>query len=218
MNRDRSFRFSVFSFPAAIPRLILVKEPFGHELIGETRDDAAGEAFDKVAKMLGLGFPGGPIIDRLAKEGDPNFLHVPRSFLKDFDFSFSGIKTYMLYWLRDQGLLRQDGNPPVLEPVLAANLCASFQAAVVDVLAAKVVKAVKHFGVRDVAVAGGVSANSSLHARLEEQARRGTLRLFIPKFDYCTDNGAMIAQLGWMKLRAGMASDLTLSPSANLSL
>lgn len=201
-------------------QLILIREPFHHEVIGETRDDAAGEAFDKVAKMMDLGFPGGPIIDRLAKNGDAEFLRVPRSYPSGapFDFSFSGIKTFMLYWLRDHGHRPKEGSRPVLDEKLAADLCASFQAAVVDVLAGRVMKAVEKYRVRDVAVAGGVSANSALRDRLAGHAAKGKIRLFIPRFDYCTDNGAMIAQLGWMKLRAGISSDLTLTAAADLSL
>src|SRR5579862_763525 len=141
-------------------QLVLVHEPLNHELLGSTVDDAAGEAFDKVGKMLGLGFPGGPVIDRLAAAGDPEYVKFPRSFLDDsgFDFSFSGIKTSMLYWLRDRKLLghSNDITKPVIEPKMLADLCASFQKSVVDVLTNKMLLAVKRFGVRDIAIAGGV--------------------------------------------------------------
>src|ERR1041385_1582215 len=124
-------------------QLVLVKEPFQHELLGETLDDAAGEAYDKVAKMLGLGFPGGPIIDKLAREGNPEFIKFPRSFLdKDgFEFSFSGIKTSVLYWLRNRNLLAANSTPSILDPKLLADICASFQASVVEVLVSKTARA-----------------------------------------------------------------------------
>ena len=201
-------------------QLMLIREPFKHELLGETCDDAAGEAFDKVAKMMGLGFPGGPRIDALAREGNPAFVQFPRSFPtgSGFDFSFSGVKTSMLYWLRDHGYPYIDGVASTIEPKVAADLCASFQAAVVDVLVSRILKAAQHYHVRDVAVAGGVSANSGLRDRLTAAALKGRIRLFVPQFDYCTDNAAMIAMLGWMKLRAGIHSDLTLTATATLPL
>ena len=201
-------------------QLVLVKKQFQHELLGETLDDAAGEAYDKVAKMLGLGFPGGPAIDKLAETGNPQFVKFPRSYLDEgsFNFSFSGIKTSVLYWLRDRNLLAPDDVKPAIDHHLLADLCASFQAAVTDVLVEKVFRAVERFGVHDVAIAGGVSANSELRRRLTTLSKQRNFRLYIPKFEYCTDNGAMIAMLGWMKLREGMRSDFTLNAVANLSL
>jgi N6-L-threonylcarbamoyladenine synthase len=205
-------------------QLVRVTEPLKHELLGETLDDAAGEAFDKVGKMLGLGFPGGPAIDALAKKGNPEFVKFPRSYLENFEFSFSGIKTSVLYWLRDKKLLSPTTypaaliSPSALEPQLLADLCASFQAAVIDVLAAKVLTAVKKFNIKDVAVAGGVSANSALRNRLQQLAAENNLRLSIPKLEYCTDNGAMIAHLGWMKLERGIRSTIELDAEANLAL
>ena len=200
-------------------QLVLVKELFNHKLLGETLDDAAGEAFDKVAKMLGLGFPGGPIIDKLAKKGNPDFVKFPRSFLDEesFAFSFSGIKTSVLYWLRDLGMLPVNGNSPLTTNQLT-NLCASFQAAIVDVLIEKVMRAVRKFRVKGVAIAGGVSANSELRMRIQELAQQQGLKLYIPKFEYCTDNGAMIAMVGLFKLKAGITSDFELNAVANLSL
>jgi N6-L-threonylcarbamoyladenine synthase len=201
-------------------QLILLKDQFEHQLLGGTRDDAAGEAFDKGAKMLGLGFPGGPMIDKIAASGNPKFVDFPRSYLNSegFDFSFSGVKTSLLYWLRDHGHLHAEGVSDGLAANLAADLCASYQAAVVDVLVEKTLRAVGRFGVENVAVAGGVSANSSLRERLKHQSSFKGFKLFIPKFEYCTDNGAMIAFLGWMKLQAGHRSDLALSPEANASV
>ena len=201
-------------------QIVLVREPFRHELLGETLDDAAGEAYDKVAKMLGLGFPGGPMIDKLAREGDPGFVRFPRSFLDDgsFDFSFSGIKTSVLYWLRDHDLLKSTGQVSTFNAQLLSNLCASFQAAVVDVLVGKTLQAISKHGVNDVAIAGGVAANSELRRRMQELSTSRGFRLFIPKMEFCTDNGAMIAMTGYMRLKSGASSSLGLNAVANLSL
>lgn len=199
-------------------QLVLVRKQFEHRLLGETLDDAAGEAYDKVAKMLGLGFPGGPIIDRLAKEGNPAFVQFPRSYLSDdgFEFSFSGIKTSVLYWLRDHKLY---GNgTPSIEKTLLSDLCASFQAAVIDVLVEKTLRAVKRFRVRHVCLAGGVSANSELRSRMKQAGEGHGFRVFYPRLEYCTDNGAMVAYLGWLKLKEGITSSIELSAVANLSL
>jgi N6-L-threonylcarbamoyladenine synthase len=200
-------------------QLVVVRRPLEYVLLGETRDDAAGEAYDKVAKLLGLGFPGGPLIDALAAEGNPEFVRFPRSFLggESDDFSFSGIKTSVLYWLRARGIHPGDLPGPKLTQKETADLCASFQAAVVEVLVEKTVQAVKRLGVRNVALAGGVSANSELRRRMAARSTEAGFRLFIPELQYCTDNGAMIALLGWMKLTAGIRSDVSLTPIPNLS-
>jgi len=200
-------------------QLALVTAPLIQELLGETLDDAAGEAYDKVGKMLGLGFPGGPVIDRLASGGGPQAIPFPRSLLGSGgdDFSFSGVKTAVLYWLRDRGASPGEGRSALSEETLR-NLCASFQAAVVDVLVAKTFRAARRLGVHDVAVAGGVSANTSLRSRMEEAAEREGMRLFVPRFEFCTDNAAMIAEVGWMKLQQGIRSAHDLHAVANLSL
>jgi N6-L-threonylcarbamoyladenine synthase len=200
-------------------QLLLVRKPFDHELLGETLDDAAGEAYDKVGKMLGLGFPGGPVIDRRAKTGDPAFIRFPRSFgdAASSTFSFSGVKTAVLYYLRDHGLLDPATGTARAPEKLIDDLCASFQAAVVDVLVEKTIQAAAATGVAHVAVAGGVSANSELRRRMAERASRAGLSLHVPKFEYCTDNGAMIAMAGSMRLAAGAVSDyaLTAFPSGS---
>jgi N6-L-threonylcarbamoyladenine synthase len=200
-------------------QLVHVKEPLHHRLLGETLDDAAGEAYDKVGKMLGLGFPGGPRIDKLAKNGNPKFVRFPRTYLDEgsFDFSFSGIKTAVLYWLRDHGYSPSNNGNGLEEPLLA-DLCASFQAAVMDVLVEKTIRAAEYLGVKHVAVAGGVSANSELRLRLQHASKKNGFRLYIPDFQYCTDNGAMIAMLGWLKLQSGIRSDYTLNAVASLTL
>ncbi len=192
--------------------LVHVTAPFEHRVLGQTRDDAAGEAFDKVAKMLGLGYPGGPKIDAAGKIGNPKAIRFPRTWLDrdGFDFSFSGIKTAVLYHVRDNGL------PATPEGM--NDLCASFQDAVVDVLVEKTINAAHTTGVKDVTVAGGVSANSRLRGRLKEECDRNGFRLSHPPMAYCMDNGAMIAYVGWMKLTRGLASPFTLPAVAALEL
>ncbi len=192
--------------------LVHATGPFQHRVLGQTRDDAAGEAFDKVAKMLGLGYPGGPRIDALAKKGNPRSIRFPRSFLDrdTFDFSFSGVKTAVLYHVRDNGV-------PETEQGMA-DLCASFQDAVVDVLVEKTLRAARRTGVSDITVAGGVSANSRLRSRLGDECETQGFRLFSPGLEFCMDNGAMIAYVGWMKLSRGVRSPLSLPAVAALEL
>jgi N6-L-threonylcarbamoyladenine synthase len=200
-------------------QLVLVREEFRHEILGETVDDAAGEAFDKVAKMLGLPFPGGPAIDRLAGDGDPGFVTFPRSMAGDgtFRFSFSGLKTAVLYWLRNHPGIAPGQDDPAGRKLLA-DLCASFQAAVVDVLVSKTVRAWELTDVRDVAVAGGVSANGELRRAMAEAAQRNGFRLHIPRLEFCTDNAAMIALTGYRKLLSGVESPLWLQADPNLPM
>ena len=188
--------------------LVHVEAPFRHVVLGETRDDAAGEAFDKVAKMLGLGYPGGPAIDRLGAEGDPGAVRFPRSFLEEgtLDFSFSGIKTSVLYYLRREGLGESGGASTLLDRKRMADICASFQAAIVDVLVARTMDAALRLGLTDIALAGGVSANSSLRRTLRDEAEKRGYRVFTPRSEYCMDNGAMIAYAGWMRLVRGLTS------------
>lgn len=210
-----SFPFINLTVSGGHTQLVLVKKPFEYQMLGETKDDAAGEAFDKVAKMLGIGYPGGPMIDKLAATGNPKFVEFPRSYLDEgsFEFSFSGLKTSVLYYLRKIGF-----DPTEQNGQLVADLCASFQSAVVDVLVHKTVAAAEKFGVKEIAVAGGVAANSELRRRLGEIARERGYRLFIPKMEYCTDNGAMIAMVGYMRMKEGKTSDLELTAEPNLEL
>jgi N6-L-threonylcarbamoyladenine synthase len=197
--------------------LVYVPSEFHHRVLGQTRDDAAGEAFDKVSKMLGLGYPGGPVIDRLAREGDPRAIRFPRSFLEEgsYDFSFSGVKTAVLYYLRGRGL---KGTGGAIEPGQLADICAGFQSSVVDVLAAKTMRAARELNVHDVTMAGGVSANSELRRRLEVETKVGGVRLFYPALQYCMDNGAMIAYVGWLRLRRGSVSGMDLTAVPNLEI
>lgn len=200
-------------------QLVYVREPLVHNLLGETLDDAAGEAYDKVAKMLGLGFPGGPIIDKLAQTGNPEYINFPRAYLEkeSFTFSFSGIKTSVLYWLKKHNYYDSQLNKKMSKSELS-NLCASFQAAVVDVLVRKTLYAVEKFNVKNLAISGGVSANSELRKRLAEIGKQKKINVFIPKLEYCTDNAAMTALVGKMLLERGIKSSLELNAKANLSI
>ena len=189
--------------------LYLSRSAWEHDLLGATLDDAAGEAFDKVASILNLGYPGGPVIDRVARSGNPKAIRFPRAFLQQLslDFSFSGLKTAVLYHCRGQ----DEGNPrePLSDSEIA-DVAASFQEAVVDVLVAKLLRAAHRGGVRTVAVGGGVAANSRLRERLTEDARRNALELVLPPTKYCVDNAAMVAGIGYHLYKAGRVSDLTL--------
>ncbi|PSQ86104.1 MAG: tRNA (adenosine(37)-N6)-threonylcarbamoyltransferase complex transferase subunit TsaD [Bacteroidetes bacterium QS_3_64_15] len=194
--------------------LVRVGSDFQHDVLGRTRDDAAGEAFDKVAQLFGLGYPGGPAIDRRAARGAPTFQDFPRSRLDDFDFSFSGLKTSVLYYLRD----RSDAERERLLAEHLDDLCASVQAAVVDVLVDAVRHAVGETDAEQVAVVGGVAANSSLRRRMEAVGDDTGIDVSVPDLAYCMDNAAMIAQAGAQRLAAGHASPPTLDVESNLQL
>jgi len=176
-----------------------------YDLIGRTLDDAAGEAYDKVAKMLGLGFPGGAIIDRLASEGDPTAYDFPRPMINrdDYDFSFSGLKTAVSVTLAKAAKMGASVNQ--------ADIAASFQAAVVDVLVAKTLRAARDTGVSTVTVAGGVAANSALRQRLAEAGEKHGFRVLWPTLPLCTDNGAMVATVAYYKYQAGITSPLNIN-------
>jgi N6-L-threonylcarbamoyladenine synthase len=215
-----SFPFVNLTVSGGHTQLVLVKGPFDYTLLGETKDDAAGEAFDKVAKMLGIGYPGGPLIDTYAANGNPTFVSFPRPYLEEgsLEFSFSGLKTSVLYHLRKIGYKSAAASESASESQLLADLCASFQAAVVDVLIEKTIRAAEMHKVRQIAVAGGVSANSELRRRLTESAANHKIQVFMPKLEYCTDNGAMVAMVGYGKLAKGGASSLELTAEPNLTL
>jgi N6-L-threonylcarbamoyladenine synthase len=194
--------------------LYLVRDPLSIDLLGRTIDDAAGEAFDKVASILNLGFPGGPIIDRVALDGNPAAHDFPRSMLdrEALDFSFSGIKTAVLYRVHGPG--RKGGPLDHLSQQDIADVAASFQAAVVDVLVGKTMQAVEQTGVRTVVVGGGVAANKALRAGLNAACDRRGVTLHLTPMKYCTDNGAMVAAMGYYLLKAGQTAELTLEPKA----
>jgi len=195
-------------------QLILVEAAFQHTVLGHTRDDAAGEAFDKVAKLFGLTYPGGPKIDQHAPTGDPAFHAFPRTRLAGFDFSFSGVKTAVLYYLN---ALSEAERRALLETHLA-DLCASFQQAVIDMLIEPLKRAIRKTGALHVAVVGGVSANTALRQATRDLCRDEDVTLYLPALQYCMDNAAMIAITGHYKLTAGLTSPLTLTAQPSLSL
>ena len=192
-------------------QIVRVDSPLEMQIIGTTIDDAAGEAFDKCAKVMGLPYPGGPVIDRLAKEGDPRAFHFARPRVDGYDYSFSGLKTSFLYTLRDA--VAQD--PDFIEHH-KADLCASLQATIVEILLDKLIRASKETGIRDIAIAGGVSANSGLRNGIVEAGRRRGWRTFLPEFKFTTDNAAMIAMAGYYRYQQGEFSSLDVSPVARL--
>jgi N6-L-threonylcarbamoyladenine synthase len=192
--------------------LVHMPEPHRYELLGQTVDDAAGEAFDKIARFLGLGFPGGPALDRLARDGDPNAIRFPRAMADsgDFDFSLSGLKTAVLRHVKAE---RQAGRD--LDP---ADLAASFQEAIVDVQVAKTIDAARERRVDTVLLGGGVVANTRLRERMEKAGAEAGFRVLFPSLDLCTDNGAMIAVAGTWRLLRGERASLGVGADPSLEL
>lgn len=190
-------------------QILLLKSHFEMEVLGQTIDDAAGEAIDKAAKIMDLGYPGGPIIDRLAKEGNADAYHFATPVIPGNDYSFSGIKTSFLYFLRDR--LTED--PGYIEQH-KADLCASIQKCIVGFLIKKLEKAVKQCGAKQIAIAGGVSANSLLRSELQRLGEKHRWQVFIPKFQFCTDNAAMVGIAGYFKYLNHDFADISLPPYA----
>lgn len=188
-------------------QILLVKDYTDMEIIGQTIDDAAGEAFDKCAKVMGLGYPGGPIIDKLAKQGNAEAFHFAKPNIKDYDYSFSGLKTSFLYTLRDN--LKED--PDFVEKN-KEDLCASLQKTVIDILMSKLIKAAKDLKITQIALAGGVSANSGLRAAFDDLHTKRGWTVFVPKFAFTTDNAAMVASAGYRKYNMGEFCDQSVAP------
>ena len=186
-------------------QIVLMRDHLKYEILGKTRDDAVGEAFDKGAKLLGLGYPGGPMIDKLAKKGDPDFYRFPRARLKDerYGFSYSGLKTSLLVYLNqiDEKIKNEHLN----------DICASYQKAAVEVLVHKTLSAAKEYGANQVGVAGGVAANSLLRIWLDQACSEHNITFYEPELDYCTDNAAMIARVGLEYLKRGIISSQSLN-------
>ncbi len=204
-----SFPFLCLTVSGGHTQIVLCESPMSMKIIGETMDDAAGEAFDKSAKLLGLPYPGGPLIDKYAKQGDPERFKFPEPQIPGLDFSFSGLKTAILYFLQEH----TNNNPRFIEENLA-DICASVQHRIITILMNKLKKAAIQTRIRDICIAGGVSANSGLRAALETMGRSFHWNTYIPAFQYCTDNAGMIAITGYYKYLAGDFAPLTVSPSA----
>ena len=190
-------------------QIVKVDSPFEMHIVGTTIDDAAGEALDKCAKVMGLPYPGGPVIDRLAKEGDPKAFRFAKPHVDGFDYSFSGLKTSFLYTLRDAVA----ENPDFIGQN-ERDLCASLLHTVVDILADKLIRAAKEYGIKDIAIGGGVSANSVLRSRIAAEGEKRGWRTFIPELKFTTDNAAMIAVAGYFKYCKGEFSTLGAAPIA----
>lgn len=192
-----SFPFLCLTVSGGHTQIVLVRDYLDMEILGQTIDDAAGEAFDKTGKLLGLDYPAGPLIDRLAQQGTPRF-EFPEPQIPELDFSFSGLKTSILYFLKRE----IESNPDFIQENLS-DICASVQERIVSILIRKLTKAAKNTGIREIAIAGGVSANSGLRKALEETGKAKGWNTYIPKFEYCTDNAAMIALTGYYKYLQG---------------
>jgi N6-L-threonylcarbamoyladenine synthase len=209
IDETPKFPFVSLTVSGGHTQLIYVDDFFDHKLLGQTRDDAAGEAFDKIGKILGLPYPAGPVIDEKARTGNPHFHDFPQSMLNNgFEFSFSGLKTSVLYYL-------QKKKKSFLDKHLN-DLCASVSRAITEVLAKKLCKAVEHTGVKTMVLAGGVSANSMLRQKTENLAAKLGCNLHVPSIEYCTDNAAMIAVTGYFMAQREMYDDLRMKPFANV--
>lgn len=207
------FPFICLTVSGGHTQLVLVRDYLQMEIIGETIDDAVGEAFDKTAKIMGLPYPGGPLIDKYAKEGNPHAFAFPLSEVPGLNFSFSGIKTAVLYFLQDR--LKQDSD------FITKNLpdiCASIQHTLIEMLMQKLRRAARETGITHLAIAGGVSANSGLRTILQEEAQKKGWQVYIPDFAYCTDNAAMVAVAAHFKYQAGEFCPQDVSPMPRMKL
>ncbi|PZP51993.1 MAG: tRNA (adenosine(37)-N6)-threonylcarbamoyltransferase complex transferase subunit TsaD [Pseudopedobacter saltans] len=204
-----TFPFLCLTVSGGHTQIVLAHSPLHLEVLGQTIDDAAGEAFDKTAKLMGLPYPGGPLIDKYAKEGNPNAFTFAKPQIPGLDFSFSGLKTSVLYFLNKE----KQKDPDFVEKN-KLDLCASIQGTIIDILMKKVKKAVEQTGVNQVCIAGGVSANSGLRNALKEYGEKYGWQTFCPPFQYCTDNGGMIAITGYYKFLENNFANMTVSPTA----
>lgn len=190
-------------------QIVRVDSPLHYEILGRTIDDAVGEAFDKCSKMMGLGYPGGPVVDKLAKLGDPQKYSFSKPHIPGLDYSFSGIKTSLLYFVRD----RMAEDPEFMEKN-KEDICASFQKALIDILLDKLIKAAKQTGIKEIAIGGGVSANSGLRSRIVEEGAKRGWKTYLPEFRFTTDNAAMIAVAGYYHYLNGERCSLDVAPAA----
>ena len=193
-------------------QIVKVNSPLDFEILGQTIDDAVGEAFDKCSKMMGLGYPGGPVIDGLAKLGDPERFKFAKPHVPGLDYSFSGIKTSLLYFVRDE--MAKD--PGFMEKN-KEDICASFQKALIDILMDKLIKAAKQTGIKEIAIGGGVSANSGLRDRIVSEGKKRGWNTYLPEFKFTTDNAAMIAIAGYYHYLAGERTGLDVAPVSRIA-
>ncbi|MGV3504232.1 MAG: tRNA (adenosine(37)-N6)-threonylcarbamoyltransferase complex transferase subunit TsaD [Adhaeribacter sp.] len=207
------FPFLCLTVSGGHTQIVLVKSPLQMQVLGQTTDDAVGEAFDKSAKLLGLGYPGGPLLDKTAQAGDPDRFSFPIVNMPGYDFSFSGIKTAILYFIRDN----TQRDPNFIQDNLA-DICASIQQALIKTLLKKLVLASQETGITEIAIAGGVSANSGLRHAIREYADQYNWTTYIPAFQYCTDNAAMIAMAAHFKFLQGDFSTQFASPDPRLKV
>jgi N6-L-threonylcarbamoyladenine synthase len=203
------FPFLALTISGGHTQIVLVNDYFDMQILGETLDDAVGEAFDKSAKILGLPYPGGPLVDKYAAEGNPKAFPFPKPKVKDLNFSFSGLKTSILYFIQRE----TSKNPNFIEQNLH-DICASIQATIISILMDKLKKAVKQTGIKQIAIGGGVSANSGIRKALHESETKYGWSTYIPKFEYCTDNAAMIGIVGYLKYIDGVFSDERIAAKA----
>lgn len=208
-EKKPSFPFLCLTVSGGHTQIVLCKSPSSMKLLGETIDDAAGEAFDKSAKLLGLPYPGGPLIDKHAATGNPKRFHFPEPQVPGLNFSFSGLKTAILYFLQEQVTANQYF---IVENF--ADICASIQHRIITILLGKLKQAAIQTGIDDICIAGGVSANSGLRKSFGEMAQKNHWNSFIPAFEYCTDNAAMIAIAGYYRFIENDFSDLSVTPTA----
>ena len=211
-NKDLEPPFLCLIVSGGHTHLVVVKDYGEFEILGRTRDDAAGEAFDKVARAIGLGYPGGPKIDKLSKEGNPDAITFPKTKIEDapYDFSFSGLKSAVLNYINKAKMMNEEFNP--------ADLAASFQKNVVDTLTEKTIHAAKELHINKVAIAGGVASNSTLRNSMEEACRKEGLRFYHPSPIFCTDNGAMIGVAAYYEFIKGTRHGWDLNAVPNLQL
>jgi N6-L-threonylcarbamoyladenine synthase len=212
-NRTPNFPFLCLTVSGGHTQIVKVTDYLSFELLGETKDDAVGEAFDKAAKILGLPYPGGPLIDKHAREGNADKFKFSKSHVSGLDYSFSGIKTSFLYFIQEH--VKQ--NPHFIADNLN-DICASYQKHLISVLLSTLGQAAKEQNINEIAIAGGVSANSELRSQITELGEKRNWKVYIPPFEYCTDNAAMIAMAGYYKFLKQEFSDLSVTPLARYSI
>ena len=208
-----NFPFLCLTVSGGHTQIVLVKDHLDMEVIGSTIDDAAGEAFDKAAKLLGFPYPGGPLIDKHAKEGNPKSFDFAKPRIGGYDYSFSGLKTSILYFLEKQ----QKMNEHFIQENLN-DLCASIQSTIIDILFHKLIQAAEDLNIKEIAIAGGVSANSGLRTALSRLAEEKGWNVYVPRFEFCTDNAAMIAITGKYMFEKGLFADQSIAPVARMPI